>query len=85
VHEFRTLSAEQARELLAQRWRPGGVAVRDSLELDPETVDAIIWATGGNFFRLLGRLLTHASGVNPRDQRFNSGEHVRKVVLSGKK
>jgi transposase-like protein len=54
VHEFRTLSAEQVRELLVQRWRPAGVALPDSLELDPETVAAIIRVTGGNF-RLLGR------------------------------
>jgi DNA transposition AAA+ family ATPase len=62
VHEFRTLSAEQVRELLAQRWRPAGVALPDSLELDPETVAAIIRATGGNF-RLLGRLLTQAERI----------------------
>jgi hypothetical protein len=62
VHEFRTLSAEQVRELLAQRWRPAGVALPDSLELDPETVAAIIRVTGGNF-RLLGRLLTQAERI----------------------
>ena len=27
----------QVRELLAERWRPAGVALPDSLELDPET------------------------------------------------
>jgi DNA transposition AAA+ family ATPase len=62
VHEFRTLSAQQVRELLAQRWRPAGVALPDSLELDPETVAAIIRITGGNF-RLLGRLLTQAERI----------------------
>jgi DNA transposition AAA+ family ATPase len=62
VHEFRTLSAEQVRELLGQRWRPAGVALPDSLELDPETVAAIIRVTGGNF-RLLGRLLTQAERI----------------------
>jgi DNA transposition AAA+ family ATPase len=55
VHEFRTLSAEQVREPLARRWWPAGAA--HALELDPETVAAIIRVTGGNF-RLLGRLLT---------------------------
>ena len=62
VHEFRALSAEQVRELLAQRWRPAGVALPDSSELDPETVAAIIRVTGGNF-RLLGRLLTQAERI----------------------
>ena len=62
MHEFRTLSAEQVRELLAQRWRPAGVALPDSLELDQETVAAIIRVTGGNF-RLLGRLLTQAERI----------------------
>jgi DNA transposition AAA+ family ATPase len=55
VHEFRTLSAEQVREPLARRWWPAGAA--RALELDPETVAAIIRVTSGNF-RLLGRLLT---------------------------
>jgi hypothetical protein len=59
VHEFRALSAEQVRELLAQRWRPAGAALAHALESDPETVAAIIRVTGGNF-RLLGRLLTQA-------------------------
>jgi hypothetical protein len=62
VHEFRTLSAQQVRELLAQRWRPAGVALPDSLELDPESVAAIIRVAGGNF-RLLGRLLTQAERI----------------------
>jgi len=62
VHEFRALSAEQVRELLARRWRPAGAALAHSLELDPETVAAIIRVSGGNF-RLLGRLLTQAERI----------------------
>src|SRR5208337_105267 len=34
VHEFRALSAEQVRELLARRWRPAGAALAHALELD---------------------------------------------------
>jgi DNA transposition AAA+ family ATPase len=62
VHEFGTLSTQQVRELLAERWRPAGVELPDSLELDTETVAAIIRVTGGNF-RLLGRLLTQAERI----------------------
>ena len=51
VHEFRTLSAEQVRELLA--WWLAGAA--HALELDPEMVAVIIRVTGGNF-RLFGAL-----------------------------
>jgi DNA transposition AAA+ family ATPase len=62
VHEFRTLSAEQVRELLARRWWPASAAPAHSSELDPETVAAIIRVTGGNF-RLLERLLTQAERI----------------------
>jgi DNA transposition AAA+ family ATPase len=62
VHEFRSLSADQVRELLAWRWRPAGVALPDTAELDAETVAAIIRVSGGNF-RLLGRLLTQAERI----------------------
>jgi DNA transposition AAA+ family ATPase len=56
VHEFRTLSADQVRELLTRRWRPAGVALPNTGDFDAETVASIIRVTGGNF-RLLGRLL----------------------------
>ena len=49
VHEFRSLSPDQVRELLAWRWRPAGVALPDTAELDAETVAAIIRVSGGNF------------------------------------
>ena len=62
VHEFRTLSADQVRELLAQHWRPAGAALLDTVELDNEAVAAIIRVTGGNF-RLLERLLTQAERI----------------------
>ena len=62
VHEFRTLSPEQVRELLALRWRPAGLTRSNRTVLDAETVAAIIRVTGGNF-RLLGRLLTQAERI----------------------
>jgi hypothetical protein len=70
------------RELLAERWRPAGVALPDSLELDPETVAAIIRVTGGNF-RLLGRLLTQAERILEING-FNSGKHDRDRRCKGK-
>ena len=62
VHEFRTLSADQVRELLTHRWRPAGVALPNTGEFDAETVASIIRVTGGNF-RLLGRLLTQVERI----------------------
>jgi hypothetical protein len=62
VHEFRTLSADQMRELLAGRWRPWGVALPEAAELDAQTVASIIRVSGGNF-RLLGRLLTQVERI----------------------
>jgi DNA transposition AAA+ family ATPase len=62
VHEFRTLSPEQVRELLARHWRPAGLTRPNRAALDAETVAAIIRVTGGNF-RLLGRLLTQAERI----------------------
>ena len=62
VHEFRALSPEQVRALLARRWRPAGLTRPSRAALDAETVAAVIRVTGGNF-RLLGRLLTQAERI----------------------
>src|ERR1700682_1607676 len=64
VHEFRTLSPEQVRELLTRHWRPAGLMrpSPNTAAVDPETVAAVIRVTGGNF-RLLGRLLTQAERI----------------------
>jgi AAA domain len=64
VHEFRTLSPEQVRELLARHWRPASLTRPSPIKaaLDAETVAAVIRVTGGNF-RLLGRLLTQAERI----------------------
>ena len=62
VHEFRTLSPEQVRELLACHWRPAGLTRPNRAALDVETVAAVIRVTGGSF-RLLGRLLTQAERI----------------------
>ena len=62
MHEFRTLSSEKVRELLALRWRPAGLTRSNRTALDAETVAAIIRVTGGNF-RLLGRLLTQVERI----------------------
>src|SRR5260370_22408226 len=62
LHEFRTLSPEQVRELLARHWRPAGLTRPNRAALDAETVAAVIRVTGGNF-RLLGRLLTQAERI----------------------
>lgn len=61
VHEFRSLAADETRQLLEQRWTPPGVRLPDQV-LDPETVAAIIRITGGNF-RLLNRLLTQVERI----------------------
>lgn len=62
VHEFRPLSAGQARELLEQRWTPPGVALPTAEPLAKEAVAAIIRVTGGNF-RLFHRLLTQMERI----------------------
>jgi hypothetical protein len=61
VHEFRPLDANQAQELLEQRWTPAGVTLPDG-KLIPEVIASLIRMTGGNF-RLLTRLLTQIERV----------------------
>jgi DNA transposition AAA+ family ATPase len=61
VHEFRALGAPEVRHLLDQHWAPAGVKLPQK-PLEPETVAAIIRATGGNF-RLLNRLLTQIQRI----------------------
>jgi DNA transposition AAA+ family ATPase len=61
VHEFRTLTAAEIRQLLDQGWMPSGVNLPKQ-PWDPETVAMIIRMTGGNF-RLLNRLLTQIERV----------------------
>jgi len=57
VHEFRTLSAEEVRQLLLQSWTPPKTVLPEQSLTDEEALAAIIRITGGNF-RLLHRLLT---------------------------
>ncbi len=61
VHEFRSLSAREIRQLLDQRWAPACVHLPQH-PLDPETSAATIRITGGNF-RLLNRLLTQMERI----------------------
>lgn len=62
VHEFRPLSAEEARFILAQRWGQWGLTLQPDDFTDREAVTAIIRITGGNF-RLIQRLLTQIDRI----------------------
>ena len=62
VHEFRSLSSGEVRQLLAQGWKPAGVTFPAISTLDAEAAAAIIRVTGGNF-RLLDRLLTQMERI----------------------
>ena len=77
VHEFRSLAAQEIRQLLDQRWAPPGVHLPQH-PFDLETVASIIRITGGNF-RLLNRLLTQMERI----LEINSLEEVTKAVVEG--
>jgi hypothetical protein len=75
VHEFRSLSTTEIRQLLEQHWMPNDV----NLPAQPWTEDAvvaIIRITGGNF-RLLNRLLTQMERI----LEINSLWQVTKAVV----
>jgi hypothetical protein len=78
VHEFRTLSAQQLRELLAQRWRPAGVALPGSLELKPETVAAIIRVNGWELPPF--RALNHATPRMPHTSPVKGSRVIERVT-----
>jgi hypothetical protein len=59
---FRPLDANQAQELLEQRWTPAGVTLPDE-KLIPEVIASLIRMTGGNFM-LLTRLLIHTGAMD---------------------
>ena len=57
VHQFRPISEEEVRQILAESWQPEGVSLPSMGLADTEVLAAILRITGGNF-RLLHRLLT---------------------------
>jgi DNA transposition AAA+ family ATPase len=60
VHEFRSLRAQEVRNLLHRKWAPSGVTLPKEGLLDEEVLATIIRITGGNF-RLLHRLMTQTA------------------------
>ena len=75
AHEFRTLAANEIRQLSDQHWTPTGVRVPHH-PLDPDTAAAIIRITGGNF-RLLNRLLAQIERI----LEINARREVTKSVV----
>lgn len=61
VHHYRTLSREDIRQLLRDRWCPSGLLLPEDGLLD-DGIASIIRITGGNF-RLLHRLLTQIGRI----------------------
>jgi DNA transposition AAA+ family ATPase len=61
VHEFRSLSASEIRQLLERHWTPPGVKLPGD-SIDSVAAASIIRITGGNF-RLLNRLLTQVERI----------------------
>lgn len=62
MHELRSLSVAQVRQLLEQRWTPPGVTLPAGEPLGDETVAAIVRVTGEKF-GLLHRLLTQMERI----------------------
>lgn len=62
VHQFRTLSADELRFLLEQKWYELGMPVDLSTFDDVEAMTAIIRITGGNF-RLVQRLFAQIARI----------------------
>ena len=76
VHQFRPLSADELRFLLAQKWQELGLSMDLSTFDDVEAMTAIIRITGGNF-RLLQRLFAQITRV----LAINHLERVTKEVV----
>lgn len=62
VHQFRSLSSEEAVDILKHQAAKLGVALRSDQFDDAEATAAIIRITGGNF-RLIQRLLTQIERI----------------------
>jgi DNA transposition AAA+ family ATPase len=62
VHEFRALSAEEMRFILARKWRELGLTMTPDDFTDAETEAAMIRITGGNF-RLVQRLCSQIARI----------------------
>lgn len=62
VHQFRSLSAEELRSILAERWQHLGLTMNETDFTDAEAIAAVIRITSGNF-RLVHRLLTQIERI----------------------
>ena len=62
VHEFRTLTSEEARLVLQQQWAQWGLTLHAGNAAEMEAVAAILRITSGNF-RLLHRLLAQIERI----------------------
>ena len=62
VHQYRPLSADELRFLLAQKWRELGLSIDLTAFDDVEAMTAVIRITGGNF-RLLQRLFAQVARI----------------------
>jgi DNA transposition AAA+ family ATPase len=62
VHQYRTLSVEEMRHILAHKWEQLGLALNPDDFTDAEAMTAIARITGGNF-RLIQRLFTQVERI----------------------